>query len=135
MSSNSIAQTNNPYTATIHYFSTKEGLSHNTVFDIFQDHRILYWLTTRYGLNRFDGNTFKWFTKEKHNLHSNVLDKVFEDKEGMLWLLSGIGQTRQLSGLIEFSIFNPYSETIVDNTQYLDTTLSILLKDAEFIFM
>lgn len=45
------------------YYSLKDGLSNNYVFDIQQDSRGLVWLGTGNGLNRFDGRRFQVYDK------------------------------------------------------------------------
>ena len=72
----------------VQHFSIDEGLSHREVHDVFQDSRGLIWISTRYGLNRFDGHRFTWFTREKHGLSSNQIQKVVEDAQGWLWVFS-----------------------------------------------
>ncbi|MBC7886790.1 MAG: histidine kinase [Ferruginibacter sp.] len=62
-------------------YSTAEGLSHNTVTGLAQDHTGYIWLATASGLNRYDGNRFVQF-------HSNndSLSLPAEELAGMAWL-------------------------------------------------
>ncbi|MBK7336938.1 MAG: hypothetical protein IPJ00_12540 [Saprospirales bacterium] len=53
------------YIAQVKYFGLEDGLSHRDVQCIHQDRQGFIWIGTNYGLNRFDGYDFKWFTKEK----------------------------------------------------------------------
>ena len=39
-------------------YTTREGLSHNHIHDICQDSNGFIWISTEYGLNRFDGTSF-----------------------------------------------------------------------------
>ncbi len=78
------------YHVNVEHFSVDEGLSHREVHDVFQDSRGLIWISTRYGLNRFDGHRFTWFTKEKHGLSSNQIQQVVEDAQGWLWVFSSL---------------------------------------------
>ncbi len=39
-------------------YTTREGLSHNHIHDICQDSSGFIWISTEYGLNRFDGTSF-----------------------------------------------------------------------------
>lgn len=76
------------YHVQVQHFSIDEGLSHREVHDVFQDSRGLIWISTLYGLNRFDGQRFTWFTKEKQGLSSNHIQQVVEDAQGWLWVFS-----------------------------------------------
>jgi hypothetical protein len=70
----------------IRTFSTEDGLSHPTVLSILQDKEGFLWLGTRYGLNRFDGHDFVWFTKQNHGLQSNHISFLFQASGKRLWL-------------------------------------------------
>ena len=62
--------------------SVAHGLSQSTVNDIIQDQYGYIWISTGDGLNRFDGNHFKYFKyKEKASnaLPSNMIRKLLED--------------------------------------------------------
>jgi ligand-binding sensor domain-containing protein len=76
------------YVITLKHYDVKEGLSHRQVNGICQDSRGFIWLATKYGLNRFDGYSFRWFTKEKDGLPFNDIQKIVEDGNKNLWLLS-----------------------------------------------
>lgn len=59
--------------------TTEDGLSHNTVFDIVQDHNGLMWFATREGLNRYDSYSLKtfYFTSNNSGLPSNFIKSLF----------------------------------------------------------
>lgn len=68
--------------------SIKEGLPHNAVYDIKQDHNGFMWFGTRQGLVRYDGYRF-------YNINHIVLDKdylltsinsIFIDSQQRLWV-------------------------------------------------
>ena len=62
--------------------SVAHGLSQSTVNDIIQDQFGYIWVSTGDGLNRFDGNRFKYFKyKERvsNALPSNMIRKLIED--------------------------------------------------------
>ena len=41
------------------------------------------WIGTQYGLNRYDGHSFKLYTKEVHHLFNNKnIRRIDEDKQG-----------------------------------------------------
>ena len=70
----------------IRHFTTDEGLLHNAVTRVFHDSRQFIWVGTRYGLNRFDGNEFKVFTKKKNGLEHSFVKDIMEDQQGKLWI-------------------------------------------------
>lgn len=71
------------------YLSTEEGLSHNEVTAIVQDHQGFIWIGTRGGLNRYDGYEFKIFNQEPGNKNSLVnpsIESLFADSKGNIWI-------------------------------------------------
>lgn len=74
--------------------TTQNGLSHNKVNCIIQDHRGFIWLGTDDGLNRFDGNNFEIFRHEPRNtatISGNIVTDLAEDKNGRLWIATADG--------------------------------------------
>ena len=66
-------------------FSVSDGLSQNSVDQVFQDRKGKIWLATWDGLNFFDGYTFhnyKGSTKEGAILSNNRVSRIAEDKFG-----------------------------------------------------
>jgi two-component sensor histidine kinase len=76
------------YVISLKHYDVKDGLSHRQVNCIYQDSRGFIWLATKYGLNRFDGYNFRWYTEEKDGLPFNDIQKIAEDGNKNLWLLS-----------------------------------------------
>jgi signal transduction histidine kinase/CheY-like chemotaxis protein/ligand-binding sensor domain-containing protein len=74
------------YSAKIRKLSIEDGLSNRFVQGAFQDSKGFIWLGTNYGLNRYDGYSFKLFTKEKEGLSSNVIHNIYEDGDTCLWI-------------------------------------------------
>ncbi|MFH6998544.1 two-component regulator propeller domain-containing protein [Flavobacterium sp. FlaQc-57] len=68
------------------------GLSNNSVLSINQDSTGYIWLGTKYGLNRFDGRTFKIFKKDpesKTSISSNGFIRKLElDNHNNMWVAS-----------------------------------------------
>ena len=77
------------YLANVVHYDINEGLSNRVVFNVHQDQKGFIWIGTKYGLNRFDGVEFTWFTKEKNGLADNSIHHILEDDAGMLWLFTG----------------------------------------------
>ena len=69
--------------------STEDGLSQIRVSNLVQDNLGFMWFGTEYGLNRFDGYTFKVFVHEPNNPNSLSgvnIDFLFKDRDGELWI-------------------------------------------------
>ena len=69
-------------------YSTRDGLSHNHIADIYTDSRGFLWICTWYGVSRFDGYTFQNFGVRPDDYtvlsHHRFLT-VSEDAAGHLW--------------------------------------------------
>ncbi len=93
-------------------YTIEDGLSQSDVTFIFQDSKGFIWIGTQSGLNRFDGRTFKSYTKDPTNplqtISSGYVYSIDEDSQGNLW----IGTQNGLDKL------NPYTEVF---QHYLDT--------------
>ncbi|PWG81264.1 histidine kinase [Pararcticibacter amylolyticus] len=106
------------------HYQADDGLAHNSVTSIIQDKKGLIWVSTRGGLNRFDGYTFKTFKDKKNkfgNIGNNVITTIAEDKNGMLWIGTGKG----------LFMFNPYLETFTPLEKAFQTFILRLLVDSE----
>ncbi len=70
------------------HITSDNGLSQNTIEDIFKDSRGFVWFATRNGLNRYDGYSFKIYKAEnsEQDLSSNFVHSICEDLEGNLWI-------------------------------------------------
>lgn len=71
-----------------------DGLSQNSVHDIYQDKKGFLWIATADGLNRYDGTQFKVYKHRYedtsiYNIPSNfIVGDFFEDEEENLWFLT-----------------------------------------------
>lgn len=73
------------------HYSSKDGLSQNTVMYMLQDHNDFLWFATWDGINRFDGYNFTTYKPRPDNkipLSNSRINWMGEDKWGYLWLLS-----------------------------------------------
>jgi hypothetical protein len=66
------------YLANVREFTMADGLSNDQVLSLLQDSEGFIWIGTKYGLNRFDGHQFRVFTKESHDLQSNIINHLIE---------------------------------------------------------
>lgn len=80
---------------------TDKGLSDNNILCISQDKNGFVWIGTEWGLNRFDGYSFKVFRVDpgkSNTISSNGINKILVDEDGnTLWLATKGG------GLNEFN--------------------------------
>ena len=72
-------------TQTITY-TTKEGLSSNSVYRTAIDHRGFLWIATENGLARFDGRKFETYTTAKGLTDNEIIDLVI-DSSGRIWAI------------------------------------------------
>ncbi len=75
------------FTVDVQHYGMDEGLSHREVHGIFQDEDGFLWVGTRFGLNRFDGYDFKWWTAEQGEYFNNI-SRIGQDDGGWLWLFN-----------------------------------------------
>ena len=73
------------------HLTIEEGLSHNSVYSILQDHLGYIWIGTQNGLNRYDGYELKIYrTNEMDSLSNSFKGKhiasLFEDSQQNLWV-------------------------------------------------
>jgi ligand-binding sensor domain-containing protein len=71
--------------------STAQGLSQTRVAQIVQDDRGFMWFSTQYGLNRYDGYSYKVFTHDPArdtSLSCVYISEraLFKDRSGSLWV-------------------------------------------------
>lgn len=72
-------------TQTIAY-TTKEGLSSNSVYRTAIDQRGFLWIATENGLARFDGRKFETYTTAKGLTDNEIVD-LFIDSSGIVWAI------------------------------------------------
>jgi len=85
-------QTQDPYFE--HLIPSSNGHSLTVVHSIFQDSLGFIWITSPYGLARYDGNEYLIFQHQEQDPHSlidNYLFSVFEDSKQNLWITTDKG--------------------------------------------
>lgn len=73
----------------LQHIGVEHGLSSNKVNCIFQDKKGFIWIGTDYGLNRFDGYSFKVFTRKEgdtNSLTDNNITCLAQDAAGNIWI-------------------------------------------------
>jgi ligand-binding sensor domain-containing protein len=66
----------------------KDGLSYNLITDMIQDKDGLLWVSTLFGLNRYDGKRFDVFKRnrnDKNSIQQNIIYSICEDKNTNIW--------------------------------------------------
>jgi ligand-binding sensor domain-containing protein len=68
------------------YYSIREGLASNDVYNCVIDKKGFLWLATENGVSKFDGNSFKnYFIKD--GLPDNEILNIVLDNTGVIWIL------------------------------------------------
>jgi ligand-binding sensor domain-containing protein len=94
-------------------YTTREGLSHNHIHDLCQDSSGFIWISTEYGLNRFDGTSFT-------NLVS--INEKFREADQFISSLKNIG-------LHELGIGTQYGAYLLNTSNYQITRLQFEVDD------
>ena len=74
--------------------TTNNGLKHNNITDIIQDHQGFLWFGTENGLHRFDGEDIKVFIHKSNDsttIAGNVIYEIFKDRNKTLWVATNAG--------------------------------------------
>ncbi len=74
--------------------TVENGLSHNAVLSITQDHQGFLWYGTRYGLNRYDGRRFKIYhhsPDDSTSIPDNQVMSLYVDEHQVLWVGTSSG--------------------------------------------
>lgn len=99
-------------------YSTTDGLSQRSVVAIVQDAEGYLWFGTRYGLNKFDGHSFKNYyydSTNEHSLSDSWITSLAIDAKGNIWIGTKNGLNK----------YNPYEDNFervqvgLDNKDYL----------------
>lgn len=82
------------------HITINNGLPHQQVSSLAQDHKGYIWIGTRNGLSRYDGYALTNYyhnPSDKHSLFCNFITCLFTDSHGRLWIGTdkGIGLYRQ----------------------------------------
>ncbi len=70
------------------HLTVESGLCDNQVKCVLKDSKGFIWMGTQSGLNRFDAYSFKTYKREPFDttsLTENIIDALYEDKEGRIW--------------------------------------------------
>ena len=99
-----------------HFNKEGNGLSYDSVRDIFQDSRGYVWIGTYKGLSRYDGKRFKNYDRHDLGVTSDFINVIKEDLDGNLWIGTDNGvviydyaadEFRRLSGIVDGCVTVP----------------------------
>lgn len=88
-------------------YTTSEGLSHNTVWQVMQDEQGIIWAATSDGVNRFDGRQFVDLNisgGKQYAPGQNAIHSLTKDKHGFVWMKAEDGR---------FFCYDPVKEQFV----------------------
>ncbi len=96
-------------------YSIELGLSESVAHTLVQDNRGYIWVGTGFGLNRFDGRSFKQFY-ESDGLPNNRIHSLFQDQNQTIW----VGTETGLSIIHGDSLITPESVSKLNSYSILD---------------
>lgn len=101
----------------------QQGLPHNHIHSIYQDHKGFMWIATTSGLCLYDGYHIKTYTcqpEDSTTLSHSIVRKIFEDSKHRLWLATKNGICR----------YNRETDNFI---RYTDSTVSSKSRGYSFI--
>ena len=110
-------------------FNIESGLSSCMINNIYQDSRGYIWISTGYGLNRFDGaKLVKYISvaNDSTSLINNSVNSVFEDSSGTLFIVS-------TGGLQVYDYLNDEFQTLLQTSASYNNKSIIQLKDGTLL--
>ncbi len=112
------------------HLSMKDGLSDSQVNHITRDSQGFIWISTAHGISRYDGYTFKNFTRDSNDPRSlpfYSVENIQEDGDGVLWV--NFGESRYFCYDPRKEIFFDAS-TILSDRYGIDGKLSLVYIDS-----
>jgi streptogramin lyase len=91
-------------------YTTKEGLSSNTISCIEKSKTGFLWIGTKNGLNRFDGNAFDVFINnpaDSSTIADNYIQRIYFDSKNRMWISTAAGLSTFNQHTQQFSNYAP----------------------------
>jgi len=97
----------NEFITTSRHLGQENGLVSKFIYCGTTDSKGFVWFGTSNGLQRYDGERMKLFSKEKNGLQGNNVVRIEEGPAGMLWILYGLtGSDRKSAGKLDLMDIN-----------------------------
>lgn len=120
------SQTFNLDNYVVSQFGMDEGLPQSSVNDIVQTQDGYIWLATNGGLVRFDGINFTTFNRSNTpNMRFDRIIKLYEDRQGALWITSESGMLRMNNGEFKPYLFSEGS-TVISAREMVEDSENLL---------
>jgi len=103
------------YLVDAQHFTPNDGLANLHTSSVFQDKKGFVWVSTKYGLNRYDGYSFKLYTKESHGLFFNKrIEQIVQADDDNLWLFYNHNKDEKyLDGkVVHIDVFDTKNEIV-----------------------
>lgn len=98
----------NSHSFTYQYLTTKEGLSNQRVFSITEDHRGFIWISTRSGVDCFDGRNVKNYSLFGEDIIVDGTGRMIyltKDSHDTLWAYTSAGKVFKYKAITDAFIF------------------------------
>lgn len=113
-------------------YTTEDQISSSLINDIYQDKQGFIWISTEYGLNRFDGNEFIIYRHQDNDstsLNNDYVHLTFEDSKGNLWAgtMGGLAKyNRNTNSFTSIPLYKGKQLVNSDITQIIEDEKGIL---------
>jgi len=101
------------------HLDINDGLSHNTVSKIIQDHKGFMWFATNDGLNKYNGFDFEIFSTSENgtkSLSDNFITHLFQDSKNRIWIGTRSGGVNvydyETESFTSYSCIQPHKPTV-----------------------
>ncbi len=109
-------------------FDAKDGLANFTINDVCYDQDGFAWISTEYGLYKYDGLSFKLFIAEEYGLYQNRINDLALDETNQLWLGYFKNHHSHL-GFEQIDVFDPITTIATPLHEYIKSPLPFEYKD------
>lgn len=110
----------------VKHLDTESGLSNRFVNWITQDSRGYTWISTNFGLNRYDGNRIDILTRESHGLSTNMIFELYPDCRKNIWVLH---EHLSVGDINYIDVLDPISFEVRTLEAYLGGSMPFSIKD------